>query len=62
MLLGRAWLSGRDGRVADSERALEASWRLNASYVERPEIRRPSSAGIRTGLLGSVEDAARRQS
>ncbi len=38
MLLGRAWLSARDGHVADAERTLEASWRLNASYLERPDI------------------------
>jgi len=38
MLLGRAWLSARDGRLADTERALEASWRLNGSYLERPDI------------------------
>jgi hypothetical protein len=38
MLLGRAWLSARDGRVADAERALEASWRVNASYLERPDV------------------------
>jgi hypothetical protein len=38
MLLGRAWLSARAGDVADADRTLEASWRLNASYRERPDV------------------------
>ncbi len=38
LLLGRAWFSARDGRIAEAEQALEASWRLNASYLQRPDL------------------------
>jgi hypothetical protein len=38
LLLARSWVAARDGRPAEAERALEASWRLNASFVERPEL------------------------
>ncbi len=38
LLLGRAWMSARAGRGAAADRALEASWRISASLLDRPDL------------------------
>ncbi len=38
LLLGRAWIAARDGGFAEAESALDASWRLNSSYSDRPDL------------------------
>ena len=62
MLLGRAWLSARGGQHADAERALEASWRLNGSYLERPDILSQliavAVAQMQDGVLRTIRSAS----
>lgn len=58
LLLARAHLDGEAGRTGEALEALEASWRLNASIIERPEtlcqLIACAVSGMQDGVLRSM--------